>query len=80
MAVLTSLLTSLHGDVDKAYEWLDIAFKQKDTFMTQLIFNPWLVPLHDDPRWEVNLEKMKLLKYWEESQLRAKADTSNSAS
>jgi len=59
-----------HGDLDKAFEWLDIAFKQKDIYMTQLIFNPWLVPLHDDPRWEKILDKMGLLNYWEKSQAR----------
>jgi len=59
-----------HGDLDKAFEWLDIAFEQKSAFMTQLIFNPWLAPLHDDPRWEKILYKMGLLKYWKESQTR----------
>jgi len=59
-----------HGDLDKAFEWLDIAFEQKDGFMTQLIFNPWLANLHDDPRWEPILEKMGLLEYWEKSQAR----------
>jgi len=62
-----------HGDTDKAFEWLDIAFEQKSAFMSQLIFNPWLAPLHDDPRWEKILDKMGLLKYWEKSQARQKA-------
>ena len=65
-----ALTYSWHGDVDKAFEWLDIAFKQKDTFLTQLIFNPWLAPLHDDPRWEKILDKVGLLNYWEKSQTR----------
>jgi len=59
-----------HGDLDRAFEWLDIAFEQKDSFMTQLIFNPWLAPLHDDPRWEKILDKMGLLNYWKKSQTR----------
>ena len=59
-----------HGDPDKAFEWLDIAFKQKDRYMTQLIFNPWLASLHDDPRWEKILDKMGLLNYWQASQTR----------
>ena len=59
-----------HGDLDKAYEWLDIAFEQKDAYMPQLIYNPWLAPLHDDPRWEKILDKMGLLNYWTESQTR----------
>jgi TolB-like protein/Flp pilus assembly protein TadD len=65
-----ALTYAWHGDTDKAFEWLDIAFKQKDSFMSQLIYNPWLAPLHDDPRWEKILDKMGLLKYWEKSQAR----------
>jgi tetratricopeptide (TPR) repeat protein len=63
-----ALTYAWHGDLDKAFEWLDIAFEQKDSYMTQLIFNPWLAPLHDDPRWEKILDKMGLLNYWEKSQ------------
>lgn len=62
-----------HGDADKSFEWLDIAIEQKDSFMTQLIFNPWLAHLHDDPRWERTLDKVGLLKYWKKSRTRAAA-------
>jgi len=64
-----------HGDLDKAFEWLDIAFEQKDSYMTQLIFNPWLASLHDDPRWEVILDSMGLLEYWKNSQSRQEAES-----
>jgi len=57
-----------HGDLDEAFEWLDIAFEQRDSYMTQLIFNPWLAPLHDDPRWESILDRMGLLEYWKKLQ------------
>ena len=65
-----ALTYAWHGDPDRAFEWLDIAFKQKDRYMSQLIFNPWLAPLHDDPRWEKILDKVGLLKYWKKSQTR----------
>ncbi len=65
-----ALTYAWHGDTDKAFEWLDIAFEQKDGYLSQLIYNPWLAPLHDDPRWEKILEKMELLEYWEKSQAR----------
>ncbi len=55
-------------DPDKAYEWLDIAYKQKDPYMSQLIYNPWVAKLHSDPRWEKILDKMELLEYWKKSQ------------
>ena len=59
-----------HGDPDKAFEWLDIAIKQKDPHVTQLIFNPWLTSIRNDPRWEKTLDKVGLLKYWRKSQTR----------
>ncbi len=59
-----------HGDPDKAFERLDIAFEQRDAFMSQLIFNPWLAPLHDDLRWGKILDGMGLLEYWKNSQAR----------
>jgi len=57
-----------HGDPDKAFEWLDIAYAQRSSFMPQLIFNRWLANLHGDPRWEKILDKMELLEYWKKSQ------------
>ena len=65
-----ALTYASHGDPDKAFEWLDIAIEQKDRYMSQLIFNPWLAPLHDDPRWEVILDRMGLLEYWKKLQAR----------
>ena len=65
-----ALTYAWHGDPDRAFEWLDIAFKQKDRYMSQLIFNPWLASLHNDPRWEKILDKVGLLKYWKKSQTR----------
>jgi tetratricopeptide (TPR) repeat protein len=61
-----------HGDRDKAFEWLDIAYEQKSFMMPQLALNSWLAPLHHDPRWEKILEKMELLEYWEKSQARSR--------
>jgi hypothetical protein len=59
-----------HGERDKAFEWLDIAFERRSFYMTNLLVNPWLVPLHDDPRWEQLLDNIGLLKYWKKSQAR----------
>jgi adenylate cyclase len=59
-----------HGDIDSAFEWLDIAYDQRDSYMSNLIFNPWLAKLHDDPRWEKIVDKMGLLEYWNKSQAR----------
>jgi hypothetical protein len=62
-----------HGDTDRAFEYLDTAFEQKSTYMTNLIYNPWLAPLYDDPRWEVIVDKMGLLEYWTKLQARHEA-------
>jgi TolB-like protein len=62
-----------HGDTDKAFEYLDIAFEQKSSYMTNLIYNPWLAPLYDDPRWELIVDKMGLLEYWTKSQAKREA-------
>lgn len=67
-AFVIAMTYAWHGDPDTAFEWLDIAYKQKDGRMSQLIYNPWLANLHDDPRWEKILDKMGLLKYWKKSQ------------
>jgi TolB-like protein len=64
-----------HGDTDKAFEYLDIAFEQKSSYMTNLIYIPWLAPLYDDPRWEVIVDKMGLLEYWTKLQARHEAET-----
>jgi len=69
-AFAISMTYAWHGDLDTAFEWLDIAYKQKDPFMSQLIYNPWQANLHDDPRWEGVLDKMELLDYWKKSQAR----------
>ncbi len=56
---------ALVGDSDKAFEWLDTGFDYRDGGMTYLLVDPWLVSLHDDPRWRPLLEKMNLLEYWD---------------
>jgi len=57
-----------HGDRDTAFAWLDIAYDQRDSNLSNLIFNPWMANLHDDPRWEILLDRIGLLKYWKRSQ------------
>jgi len=69
-AFAISMTYAWHGDPDTAFEWLDIAYKQKDPYMSQLIYNPWQANLHDDPRWEKILDKVGLLEYWKKSQAR----------
>ena len=64
MAYQAAEIYAWHGNKDKAYEWLDIAYEQRDGGYTQILLDPFLVSLHDDPRWEQTLDKVGLLKYW----------------
>ncbi len=59
-----------HGDHDKAFEWLNIAYEQKSRLMSNILFNPWLAPLHNDPRWTQNLDRFGWLEFWLERKLR----------
>jgi len=39
------------GEHDRAFEWLEKAYKDKSVFMGFLNLEPLLEPLHHDPRW-----------------------------
>jgi len=56
---------AVHGDIDKAFEWLESSYDFHDGGMTYLLVDHFLKPLHDDPRWRPLLEKMNLLTYWD---------------
>ncbi len=56
---------ALQGEVDKAFEWLETGYEYRDGGLTYLLVDPFLEPLHDDPRWRPLLEKMNLLEYWD---------------
>ncbi len=51
---------SMRGDVDTAFTWLDRAYQQRNGFMVDILNNPLLKALRDDPRWDVILDKMNL--------------------
>jgi hypothetical protein len=48
------------GETDKAFEWLERSYKQRDTGLAQLKGDPLLRSLERDPRWTAFLKKMKL--------------------
>ncbi len=51
---------AFRGEVDKAFEWLDRAYAQRDTGMPLLKNDPIFRNLQGDPRWPAFLEKMGL--------------------
>jgi TolB-like protein/tetratricopeptide (TPR) repeat protein len=48
------------NEIEKAFEWLERAHAQRDPGVTFSATDPFLVPLHDDPRWLPFLRKMDL--------------------
>jgi tetratricopeptide (TPR) repeat protein len=52
------------GDVDAAFQWLEITLEQRDGGMTYILGDPTLTALHNDPRWEPFLLKVGLLDAW----------------
>ena len=48
------------GDADRAFEWLERAYQQRDSGLPQMQSWPLLRNLHGDPRWWPFLEKMGL--------------------
>jgi TolB-like protein/Flp pilus assembly protein TadD len=56
---LTEIL-AFRGETDRAFEWFQRAYDQKDGGMSEIIGNHFLLNLHDDPRWEEMLIKMGL--------------------
>ena len=56
---------AFRNEPDLVFEWLARGYEQRDVGMTGLICDDLLTNLHEDPRWEPLLIKMKLLEYWE---------------
>jgi len=48
------------GETDKAFEWLERAYKQRDTGLAVMKGDPLLRSLQHDPRYRAFLQKMKL--------------------
>ena len=48
------------GEIDKAYEWLETAYSQRDPGVVYTAVDGFLMPLHGDPRWQPFLKRMSL--------------------
>ena len=51
---------AVRGEIDKAFEWLQISFDNHDTGTLTLIVDPLLRGLRDDPRYKNLLAKLGL--------------------
>ena len=59
-------LAAQRGEFEQAFESLERAFAAGDTGVSQLLTDPLMVPLHDDPRYKDALERVNLLQFWEQ--------------
>jgi TolB-like protein/class 3 adenylate cyclase/Tfp pilus assembly protein PilF len=48
------------NEIDKAFEWLERAYAQRDPGVVYVGFDRFLRPLHGDPRWQPFLQRMHL--------------------
>jgi TolB-like protein/class 3 adenylate cyclase/Flp pilus assembly protein TadD len=48
------------NETDKAFEWLERAYAQRDPGVVYVGFDRFLWPLHGDPRWKPFLQRMRL--------------------
>ena len=55
-----ALVYSYRGELDKAFEWLDRAYQQRDAAMIVLKVHPLLQKLRKDPRYKELLGKLNL--------------------
>lgn len=39
------------GDKERAFEWLERAYVQRDPGLGHTLTDPFFSPLHEDPRW-----------------------------
>ena len=60
LAYQVSQVYAVRGEVDKAFEWLQIAFDNHDGGMPSLLVDPLLRGLRDDPRYKNLLAKLGL--------------------
>jgi hypothetical protein len=47
------------GEVDLAFEWFERAYRQREGNLEIIKIDPWLRPLHGDPRYKALLRKLQ---------------------
>jgi serine/threonine protein kinase len=48
------------GDKDNAFQWLNVAYRDREVIMIRLKTDPWLEPLRSDPRFAELIKKVGL--------------------
>ena len=60
MAYQIAQVFAVHGEADRAFEWLERAYAERDPGLTWMKSTRHLRSLHSDPRWGAFLKKMGL--------------------
>ena len=60
-----AMIHAVRGENDSAFEFLDVAFEQRDSRLANILLAVPLHPLEADPRYPVFLEKLGLLEAWQ---------------
>ena len=55
-----AVIYAYHNEADVAFEWLDRAYKERDSGMILLLADPFFANIRHDARWNVLLDKMGL--------------------
>lgn len=58
---MLALLYAGLGDRNRAFAWLDTAYEQRDAQLIWIGVDPQFKPLHGDPRWTKQIERLKLI-------------------
>ena len=51
---------AFRGEIDHAFDWLEQAYDNRDGGLPSMLLDHLFANLHDDPRWELFLDKMGL--------------------
>ncbi|MHB8727216.1 MAG: TPR end-of-group domain-containing protein [Casimicrobiaceae bacterium] len=59
-AYQVAMVYAARGEVDRAFDWLERAYVQRDSGLAEMKSEPFLRSLHADPRWGTFVRKMGL--------------------
>jgi serine/threonine protein kinase/Tfp pilus assembly protein PilF len=59
MAAQIAEVFAQRGEADRAFEWLERAYEERDSGLSEMKGSPRLRPLHGDPRWGAFMKKMR---------------------
>jgi len=55
---------AFRGDADQVFEWLELAYVQRDGGLPEMLSDPFLNQFSNDPRWVEILKKVGLYEAW----------------